>query len=312
TWRTARDWLQSNRDKGMLWNDNPRLPLAREKWNELNELEQKFIKASTKRRTWLRRRRLGWITATVLTVLGIGGYAADQASNAFYARQTRDEIYLGLMERGDFFRINDVLPDNAQGGVLGYDDDSWWNLVRQEEGSFVLGRVYGKGRVMVLGHEALIAYADEYDEALFMEMALYWLVGDGGSAVTFSTLHEEALPIYHRQPYEKLLSRLVEWQFDVDFVEDLADEYSLSETSVLIVGNAWADFTAEEIAAVEKFVDDGGGLLAAGLGWSWVANGDHGLPDSPQGQAALEVYPMNKLMAPYGVRWTNQPFFGRE
>ncbi|MDH3590187.1 MAG: ATP-binding protein, partial [Gammaproteobacteria bacterium] len=28
TWRTARDWLQSNRDKGMLWNDNPRLPLA--------------------------------------------------------------------------------------------------------------------------------------------------------------------------------------------------------------------------------------------------------------------------------------------
>jgi hypothetical protein len=68
----------------------------------------------------------------------------------------------------------------------------------------------------------------------------------------------------------------------------------LAAASVLIIGNAWGDFTTNEIETVHQFVSDGGGLLLAGLGWSWLAY---------HPGTTLEDYPMTKMAAPYQVGW---------
>ena len=72
------------------------------------------------------------------------------------------------------------------------------------------------------------------------------------------------------------------------------DASKLSDTSVLVVGNAWGDFTATEIEAVREHVANGGGLLLLGLGWSWIQS---------HPTLSLDDYPMIKLAAPFGVRW---------
>ena len=71
----------------------------------------------------------------------------------------------------------------------------------------------------------------------------------------------------------------------------------LAAGAVLIVGNAWSDFTSNEIDSVGQFVSQGGGLLLAGLGWSWSAY---------HSGMTMEDYPMTKLAAPYGGRWLKQ------
>ena len=60
----------------------------------------------------------------------------------------------------------------------------------------------------------------------------------------------------------------------------------LSNCSVLIIGSAWDSFTQDELDAIYGYVNDGGGLLLAGVGWSWV--GYH--PES-----TISDYPMNRI-----------------
>jgi len=72
---------------------------------------------------------------------------------------------------------------------------------------------------------------------------------------------------------------------------------ALADIGVVIVGTAWAPFTTEEIATLNAFVRDGGGLFLQGLGWSW--------PPAHPG-LTLDDYPMNKLGADYGVRWIDR------
>jgi hypothetical protein len=68
----------------------------------------------------------------------------------------------------------------------------------------------------------------------------------------------------------------------------------LAGASVLVVGNAWGDFSAAEIESVRAWVEQGGGLLLVGLGWSWE-------PYHPG--TTIDDYPMMRLASPYGVRW---------
>ena len=52
-------------------------------------------------------------------------------------------------------------------------------------------------------------------------------------------------------------------------------------------------------------MEEGGGLLAIGEGWSWLGSGST-FQDDPSRSVLLENYPMNRLMAPFGARWTEK------
>ena len=86
-------------------------------------------------------------------------------------------------------------------------------------------------------------------------------------------------------------------------VGDLSDRAALEKTGVVVIGNAWGDFTTQEISSLIGFVNNGGGLLAAGLGWSWQDYGPAGQPNPPPGQP-IEKYPMNQLFNSFGATWT--------
>ncbi len=109
-----------------------------------------------------------------------------------------------------------------------------------------------------------------------------------------------------------LPSQLAAWGYDVKTLPGVIDDTALDGSNVLIVGNAWGDFTPAEVAAIDRFVSRGGGLLAAGLGWSWQESSalpDFACPGRAAGQNITEIatYPMNRLFEPFGMQWTANP-----
>jgi hypothetical protein len=89
------------------------------------------------------------------------------------------------------------------------------------------------------------------------------------------------------------------------------DDSMLRDAGVLIIGGVGGSFTQAELDAVHRFVERGGGVFAAGLGWSWVTyalDPRFGCVDQKIGQNPkdLSTYPMNRLLAPYGLMWTDR------
>jgi hypothetical protein len=348
-WRSGSVWRDSSEDKGLTWHDDPRLPLALTKGEELNALEQRFVSASDKRRKALRNRVFAIATTVVLTLSTVGLIAyqknleagvnaqksilaleeakfqtqraefADeeaefqaeeaefQADQARLARETRDQIYLDILQRGNFFRLADLIGSDSQGGVV-IVDERWHKLVTvPQEGTFVAAGVFGQGRIMAAGHENLLTYIDKNGESLFLELALNWLIADYDPTVYFTKGHLETLPRYNPSGYNKIRDGLTAAGYDLT-VENLPFEQAIQNAGVVVVGNAWSDLSEVEIALIKQHVEAGGGLLVAGLGWSWRDYGPHTLKNQPQ---AIDIYPMNKLMKDFGLRWSDVPFWSR-
>ncbi len=315
-WRSALDWKTTNNDKGLLWHDDPRLAqaLAKIKDNELNALEQRFVYASEKRRKFVRR---AMFALSIMVIAGIAfawltiskGQIERELveEEARIARETRDQAFLEILQRGNFFRLVDMLGRNSQGGVVEV-DNNWWELVTvPEQGVFVAGRVYGEGRVLAVGHENFLTYVDQNDESLFLELSVYWLIGNEAPRVFFTNDNLETLPRYNREGYASVRNAMIDAEFDLS-IEELPFAQAISAASLIIVPNAWADFTNQEVAMIKEHVVSGGGLLVAGLGWSWRDFGPHGLENKDE---AIAIYPMNKLMADFGVQWSDKPFWVR-
>lgn len=85
-------------------------------------------------------------------------------------------------------------------------------------------------------------------------------------------------------------------------------EKAINTASVIIVANAWSELSQEELELIDTHVLSGGGLLVAGLGWSWRDYGLHDLKGTPE---AIEIYPMNKFMNHYGLVWSDEPIWVR-
>jgi type 1 glutamine amidotransferase len=103
---------------------------------------------------------------------------------------------------------------------------------------------------------------------------------------------------------------LEEWGYTVGEISGVIDDASLRDASVLIIGNAWGNLSKPEIDAIQRFVARGGGLLAAGLGWSWRQSSTQ--PSLIcEGQSAgqdvndMATYPMNRMGEAFGMQWTD-------
>ena len=168
--------------------------------------------------------------------------------------------------------------------IVGGDDDS------SQPSSFIMARTFAKGRVVAVGHDGMLG--DQglslLDNGKLMSNIVYWLRGTNASTIQYTTGHGEWAS---GLPLQKFLTNA---GFTISGLVCPMTTNSLAMISVLIVGNAWNDFTANEIEAVRQFVAQGGGLLMAGLGWSWGAY---------HPGKSMEDYPMTQMAGPYGGRW---------
>ena len=151
---------------------------------------------------------------------------------------------------------------------------------------FVAARDYGAGRVVIVGHDGFLVNTGELDNGRFLLNTLRWLDVAATGRVGYTTGHREWLGAGNLGGLEAIATSNAMHMSGIPAPLSAA---SLRSVSVLIVGNAWGSMSAAEIEAVRAWVESGGGLLMAGLGWSW-----------PGG---LEDWPMMWLAEPYEVRW---------
>lgn len=146
---------------------------------------------------------------------------------------------------------------------------------------------YQNGRVLAIGHESLLVNSSigSADNLAFLTNAIAWL--SPGSRIS---LKEGWV---NNGNTSSLQTALTSNNYTFGVLSGDITTASLANTDILILGNDWNGtqaYTAAELSAVDNFVANGGGILIAGLGWSW-----------PQ---ALSIYPMNAVANLFGFEFT--------
>jgi hypothetical protein len=169
--------------------------------------------------------------------------------------------------------------------VVGDDDTSFPSVV-------VAATSSGRGRIVAcaLGFADNDAI-DRYDNKRFALNVVDWLDASRTRRVLVTRGHREW---NGGDDFNSLQAALQQRGYSFTRWSGSLDAQTLADVGVVIIGTAWAPFTATEIATLDLFVNNGGGVLLMGLGWSWEPyNPGHTLDD----------YPMNVIGANYGIRW---------
>ncbi|MGH2568560.1 MAG: hypothetical protein ACRDGA_09490, partial [Bacteroidota bacterium] len=155
----------------------------------------------------------------------------------------------------------------------------------------VLAAFKGTGRVIAYGHDGFLSNSDLnlYHNRIFGLNVMQWLDGQDRKRVLFAEGHSEWV-----RSTIAFVDTLRSRGYVVEATGSKIDLVTLSQHGVLVVGDAWGDFTASELSAIDSFVEAGGGLLMMGLGWSWE-------PYNPG--RTLDDYPMNKLGRYFNIRY---------
>lgn len=151
-----------------------------------------------------------------------------------------------------------------------------------------------EGRMIAMGHDGFISNEaiNLFDNGTFIANALEWLDQQDLNKVIITTGHREWAGGGSTAFHTLLRDR----GFEVVIHAGSLDSTLLSGAGVVFVGNAWGDFTQSELDALKSYLEDGGGLMLLGLGWSW----------EPYNQGkTMDDYPMNKIGAFSGVRWVS-------
>ncbi len=147
---------------------------------------------------------------------------------------------------------------------------------------------YQNGKVFVVAHEGILANQSiiEKDNLTFIENAIDWISPGPNSTVSLKQ------GWVNTGNSSVLQSSLTNNGHTFTTIATISAA-SLANTDILILGNDWngnADYTSMELSAIDNFVANGGGLLIAGLGWSY-----------PGG---VSQYPMNSVSQLFGIAFT--------
>jgi|GEM_PF-1502244 len=154
----------------------------------------------------------------------------------------------------------------------------------------VVAREFGKGRVVAsLGGFFTDKALNLFDNRVFARNVIEWLSRLNRSKILVSRGHSEWDFGPGFDEFRRMLENL---GYNVKLYYGSLTPEILSNYDVLLIGTAWGNFTQEEISAILNFVNNGGGLLLTGLGWSWP-------PKNP----TLDNYPMNIIGEHFGIRW---------
>ncbi len=221
-------------------------------------------------------------------------------------KATARSIFSDLSSRSAVLPNTQVtaIPE-AQPGEVKPEDPSVWKTVISAPNllPYAILREFGAGRVMALGHEHMLSYQNPDGQNYFLQAAINWLKGNRDANVILSAKPTDTISIYMSPTFSVpvLQNKLASWGYHTDALHDLSDQGSLAKAGVLVIANAWGAFTPQEVNAITEFVKAGGGLLGAGLGWSWLQFGP--LAKRKSG-ARIEDYPMNQLFKSFGASWS--------
>jgi hypothetical protein len=196
------------------------------------------------------------------------------------------------------------------GAIKVTEQEKWTHWVEEGKNIFITSRAYDSGRILAVGHESVLIDSDMPQNKEFLEKVFEWLSGSSNTRlILYSTGHCEWIPTRNPQKSQNLFNALKEWRYKVKEIPEVIDSEKLESACVLIIGNAWGNLIDSEVEAIRKFVSSGGGLFVAGLGWSWKAYGSrdgYRCEGKMQGQDVedLTTYPMNQVVEPYGMMWT--------
>lgn len=153
-----------------------------------------------------------------------------------------------------------------------------------------LANLVKDGRVVAMGHDGFFN-EDKFDNYTFFLNAIDWLDSSDRKTIVITSGHGEWAGVN-----DDLKGRLSELGYSVQTETGRLDENNLATAGIVIIGNAWGEFTQTELVLLQSYLEEGGGLFLYGLGWSWE-------PYNPG--KTLDDYPMNKIGAFSGVRWVN-------
>lgn len=295
--------------------------------DQLTAEQRQFIEASSQhaeREAGRRRAVRAWtMRAAVLALVVVSGLAYlanDQRLAAEKARRDAEAAARAKLDEAMHPKfpavIHAALDEIGSGGaVIGTvrpesaSADGWHTLIKRQDEPVIMTGEIGLGRVLAVGHEALLQRAAT--TAPLLENAFAWLDGrEGRGRVGLTTSHGEWIA---GQAAHELTDQLQGWGFDVQPLDRPVDAASQASLDVLVIGNAWCPLAAEELQAIADFVRDGGGLALGGLGWSWrqYLTDDRFVCPAERLEAAfapdvMANYPMNQIGALFGIEFGNE------
>jgi len=190
--------------------------------------------------------------------------------------------------------LEQALDPSAKVGEVIPTAPSIWKLLTPAANmpAYAMASVFASHRILVLGHEGMLVFRDSTGKNPFLDSALTWLKGSRPAKVILSLKPTDTLVKFPSNTLNPgaLQLLLVGHGYSVETVATLRDSTQLAQAGIVIIANSWGPFLPQEIAALTGFVNGGGGLLVAGLGWSWPH--------------PLVFYPMNVLMKAFAAQWT--------
>lgn len=264
----------------------------------MNGREMAFARRSIRRRRSIRLGLAALGLIIVVSAFVAWGFAIEAQRQTEIANKRADSL-------GELFG-RDLIKDGLVPGDMAVDETmhaEWEPFVFRGDSVFALRSAHAGGKIVALSHDEL-----PVDE-IFMDYVLGWML-DSEEVATFlvASSHCEV----RTDAIADVLSRS---QFADGTIREITDLSSIGPgdpNTVLLVGNAWSAFSEAEIKAVRQFVREGGGLVVAGIGWSWNQLSGHpdfatqfcdANPNSAGKRASTDSYPMNDLMEPFGLSW---------
>ncbi|MDQ8183775.1 hypothetical protein [Pelagicoccus sp. SDUM812005] len=201
-----------------------------------------------------------------------------------------------------------ISKNSIPGGIEILDRQNWNSWGRGKD-AFAVSKNHDKGRIMAFGHDDILRYTEANRKNL--QESFKWLTESNESnLILFTASHCEWFTSRESQDdQDKLFAELRDWGYTVKVLHEPLSPANLRGAGGVVIGNAWGNFAPSELAALERYLSDGGGLFAVGLGWSWSTySQEEGFrcENNNEGQdpADSSTYPMNKLLSPYGAAWT--------
>lgn len=145
----------------------------------------------------------------------------------------------------------------------------------------------GRGRAVAFGHDGYFSAATlaAADTGRLMASALRWAAGpDAPEAVRVGVRgRPELLPWLEEQGFRGAAFEGESWTARLQYAD--------------VVCVRTANLTPAEVAALAEYLRQGGGLIAADLGWGWL--------QLHPGKSLLADHPGNRLLAPAGIVWAD-------
>ncbi|MGB3174031.1 MAG: caspase family protein [Saprospiraceae bacterium] len=301
----------------LLWNKNPNLAnaarLLQQPHHGFNAQEVSFVRKSIARN--LRRKRIVW-AITVATIVALSGLSVWALIERKTAQDEKDRAILSLFEGLNLTMANGNFGSLCANGIcdgapIGDGKAKWQSLgelplnaltYHEEVKSwdFAAARQFGKGHVLAYAQDGLTRdreLTEESDNLLFVQNALAWLTplnyncSEGIQILVWEGSYAKIVQMEEVQNFADRRG----WILKKTTPETL--ENDLKCGSVLWYLSDWdppQDFTTKYVPLIVNFVQEGGGLLMGGLGWSY----------DQQYEGTDTTYSADDLGKPFGVSFT--------